>query len=237
MNQHDVAVVVGAGPGLGNALVGRFAKAGMRVAAVSRKGIAAPAIPGPANPAPATPGNPGPVRGYACDATVEDQVREVFDRIAGDLGPPSLVVFNVGTWDRGGILDISAALFEQAWRTGCFAGFLVGRTAATHMLGRGSGTIIFSGATGSIRGGAGFAAFASPKFALRALAQAMARELGPKGIHVAHAVLDGMIAPEDSPSERLLQPAAIAEAYYRLHLQPRSAWTHELDLRPSSESF
>jgi NAD(P)-dependent dehydrogenase (short-subunit alcohol dehydrogenase family) len=224
MSAREVAVVVGAGQGLGNALVGRFAEAGMRVAAVSRRGVA---------------GEPHRdlVRGYACDATVGEQVRSVLKRVADELGPPSLVVFNVGIWDQGGILDISEELFEQAWRTGCFAGFLVGRTAAASMLSRGSGTIIFSGATGSIRGGAGFAAFASPKFALRALAQAMARELGPKGIHVAHVVLDGMIAPEDSSSESQLQPAAIAETYYQLHLQDRAAWTHELDLRPSSEKF
>ena len=136
------------------------------------------------------------------------------------------------------ISDCPSALGAwQAWRTGCFAGFLVGRAAAASMLSRGSGTIIFSGATGSLRGGAEFAAFASPKFALRALAQSMARELGPKGIHVAHVVLDGMIAQEDSPSESLLQPAAIAETFYQLHRQNRSAWTHELDLRPSSEKF
>jgi NAD(P)-dependent dehydrogenase (short-subunit alcohol dehydrogenase family) len=224
MGTREVAVVVGAGPGLGNALVGRFAEAGMSVAAVSRRGVASEA-------------HRDLVRGYSCDATLGDQVRSVFERIADELGPPSLVVFNVGVWDRGGILDISEELFEQAWRTGCFSGFLVGRAAAASMLSRGSGTIIFSGATGSIRGGAGFAAFASPKFALRALAQAMARELGPKGIHVAHIVLDGMIAQEGSCSESLLQPAALAETYYQLHRQGRTAWTHELDLRPSSEKF
>jgi NAD(P)-dependent dehydrogenase (short-subunit alcohol dehydrogenase family) len=196
----------------------------MRVAAVSRRGQADDA-------------HRDLVRGYSCDATLGEQVRNVFERIADELGPPSLVVFNIGIWDRGGILEISEELFEQAWRTGCFAGFLVGRAAAASMLGQGSGTIIFSGATGSIRGGAGFAAFASPKFALRALAQSMARELGPKGIHVAHVVLDGMIAQEESPSESLLQPAAIAETYYQLHRHYRAAWTHELDLRPSSEKF
>jgi NAD(P)-dependent dehydrogenase (short-subunit alcohol dehydrogenase family) len=224
MGTLEVAVVVGAGPGLGDALVGRFAEAGMRVAAVSRRGVA---------------GEPHRdlVRGYSCDATVGEQVRNVFERVADELGPLSLVVFNVGIWDHGGILDISEELFEQAWRTGCFAGFLVGRAAAASMLNQGGGTIIFSGATGSIRGGAGFAAFASPKFALRALAQSMAREFGPKGIHVAHVVLDGMIAQEDSPSESLLQPAAIADTYYQLHRQTRGAWTHELDLRPSSEKF
>jgi NAD(P)-dependent dehydrogenase (short-subunit alcohol dehydrogenase family) len=224
MSTPEVAIVVGAGPGLGNALVRRCAKAGMRVAAVSRRGLA-------------DESHRDLIRGYPCDATLGEQVRNVFERVADELGPPSLVVFNVGIWDRGGILEISEELFEQAWRTGCFAGFLVGRAAAASMLGQGSGTIIFSGATGSIRGGAGFAAFASPKFALRALAQSLARELGPKGIHVAHVVLDGMIADEDSSSESLLQPDAIAETYYQLHRQARGAWTHELDLRSSSEKF
>lgn len=224
MSTREVAVVVGAGPGLGNALVRRFAEAGMRVAAVSRRGVADEA-------------HRDLVRGYCCDATVAEQVRSIFRQITDELDPPSLVVFNVGIWDQGGILDISEEVFEQVWRTGCFAGFLVGRAAAASMLNRGSGTIIFSGATGSIRGGAGFAAFASPKFALRALAQSMARELGPKGIHVAHVILDGMIAQEGAPSERMLQPAAIAETYYQLHRQDRSAWTHETDLRPSSEKF
>jgi len=223
MSAHEVAVVVGAGPGLGNALVARFAEAGMRVAAVVAGGVVA----GPQRVA---------VHGYSCDATIGEQVRDLFSRVAGELGPPSLVVFNVGIWDRGGILEISEELFEQAWRTGCFAGFLVGREAAAAMLDRGHGTIIFSGATGSIRGGAGFAAFASPKFALRALSQSIARELGPKGIHVAHVVLDGMIA-QDDPSDTLLQPAAIAETYYQLHRQHGAAWTHELDLRPASEKF
>jgi NAD(P)-dependent dehydrogenase (short-subunit alcohol dehydrogenase family) len=224
MGASEVAVVVGAGPGLGNALVLRFAEAGMRVAAVSRRGVAG----GPCGEM---------VRGYSCDATAGEQVRSAFKRIREELGSPSLVVFNIGIWDQGGILDISEELFEQAWRTGCFAGFLVGRAAATSMLSQGSGTIIFSGATGSIRGGAGFAAFASPKFALRALAQSMARELGPRGIHVAHVVLDGMIAQENARSESQLHPTAIAETYYQLHRQNRSAWTHELDLRPADEKF
>lgn len=224
MSVSEVAVIVGAGPGLGNALVRRFAESGMRVAAVSRRGLAGET-------------HRDLVRGYSCDATIGEEVTSVFERVTDEFGPPGVVIFNVGTWDKGGILEISEELFEQAWRTGCFAGFLVGRAAAASMLRQGRGTIIFSGATGSIRGGAGFAAFAAPKFALRALAQAMARELGPKGIHVAHVILDGMIAPENSPSEGLLQPCAIAETYYQLHRQARSAWTHELDLRPASEKF
>lgn len=224
MSQNEVAIVVGAGAGLGNALVARFADAGMRVAAVSRRG-------GADEP------QRGLVRFYSCDATVGEQVKRLFERVTAELGPPSLVVFNVGIWDPAAMLDISEELFEATWRTGCFAGFLVGRAAAASMLDTGGGTIIFSGATGSIRGGAGFAAFASPKFALRGLAQSMARELGPKNVHVAHVILDGMIAQENTPSDDLFQPVAIAETYYQLHRQSRSAWTHELDLRPSREKF
>jgi NAD(P)-dependent dehydrogenase (short-subunit alcohol dehydrogenase family) len=227
MAETAVGIIVGAGPGLGIALVNRFADGGMAVAAVSRKGTAR-----------GSPARGAVVRAYACDATVSDQVRSMFARVSEELGPPELVVFNVGTWDRAGILEISDDLFVQAWRTGCFGGFIVGRAAAEAMLPRGRGTIIFTGATGSLRGGAGFAAFAVPKFGLRALAQSMARELGPKGIHVAHVIVDGMIEPPGSPSRSgFMKPDEIAEAYFQLHRQQASAWTHELDLRPSIEKF
>lgn len=227
MSERQIAVVVGVGPGLGNALVRRFAEAGMNVAAVSRKGRPPEMIE-----------HRGLVRGYACDATVDDEVKAMFARVTAELGTPDVVVFNVGTWDRAGILDISDEVFEQAWRTGCFGGFLVGREAVRSMLPRERGTIIFSGATGSIRGGAGFAAFAVPKFGLRALAQSMAREFGPRGLHVAHVIIDGMIGQEGSAeSEGVLAPAAIAEAYFQLYRQQRSAWTHEIDLRPVGEKF
>lgn len=225
MSDVEVAVVVGAGPGLGSALVNRFAQGGMAVAAVSRKGIA-----------PGSQQGGAVVRGYACDATVIDQVESMFARVATELGTPDVVVFNVGTWDRAGILEISDELFLKAWRIGCFGGFLVGRTAARAMLPRGRGTIVFTGATGSLRGGAGFAAFAVPKFGLRALAQSMARELGPRGLHVAHVIIDGMIGQEVG-AEGFLRSSEIAEAYYQLHRQKRSAWSHEIDLRPSSEKF
>jgi NAD(P)-dependent dehydrogenase (short-subunit alcohol dehydrogenase family) len=129
-------------------------------------------------------------------------------------------------------------LFERAWRTGCFGGFLVGREAIRTMLPRERGTIIFSGATGSIRGGLGFAAFAVPKFGLRALAQSMAREFGPRGLHIAHVIIDGMIGQEgDAESDDVLAPVAVAEAYFQLYQQQRSAWTHEIDLRPVGEKF
>lgn len=227
MGATEVAMVIGVGPGLGSALVERFAAAGMTVAAVSRRGTV-----------PRRERSGGAVHGYACDATMSDQVKALFAEIETELGPPTLVVFNVGTWDRSSILQISDELFMEAWRTGCFAGFLVGRSAAEFMLPHKRGTIIFTGATGSIRGGAGFAAFAVPKFGLRALAQSMARELGPKGIHVAHVIIDGMIGQDsDAADKGVLRPSDIAEAYYQLYRQSSSAWTHEIDVRPSQEKF
>jgi NAD(P)-dependent dehydrogenase (short-subunit alcohol dehydrogenase family) len=144
----------------------------------------------------------------------------------------------------GGILDITPESFERCWRIGCMGGFLVGQAAARLMASIGAGTIIFTGATASLRGSAGFANLAVPKFGLRALAQSMARELGSKGVHVAHVIIDGQIESERSrhlADERgpdsLLPPSAIAESYYQLHRQPRGAWTHELDLRPWVEKF
>lgn len=227
MTQNQTAIVVGAGPGLGHALVRRFAAAGMQVAAVTRRGLP-----------PAGMGTADRVRAYACDATMRQQVDAMFTKVELELGTPDLVVFNVGTWDRAPVIEISDELFESAWRTGCFGGFLVGRAAAVTMQKRGRGTIIFTGATGSLRGGAGFAAFAVPKFGLRALAQSMARELGPQGIHVAHVIVDGMIGGEnDADPGTNMVPAEIAETYLHLHLQGRSAWSQEVDLRPAGEKF
>jgi NAD(P)-dependent dehydrogenase (short-subunit alcohol dehydrogenase family) len=164
--------------------------------------------------------------------------------VAAELGTPACVVFNAGGWARGSIVDLEPAAFERSWRAACFGGFLVGQAAARLMASSGSGTILFTGATASLRGGSGFAAFAAGKFGLRAVAQSMARELGPKGIHVAHIVIDGQIASpryQQLASERgpdaLLEPAAIAQTYWDLYRQPRSAWTFELELRPWVERF
>jgi NAD(P)-dependent dehydrogenase (short-subunit alcohol dehydrogenase family) len=154
------------------------------------------------------------------------------------------VAFNAGTYEPGGILDITPEAFERCWRVGCLGGFLVSQAAARLMIAAGAGTIVFTGATASLRGSAGFANLAVPKFGLRALAQSLARELGPKGIHVAHVIIDGQIESERSRpllSQRgpasLLDPEAIADTYYQLHRQPRDAWTQELDLRPWVEKF
>ena len=172
----------------------------------------------------------------------------LFDDVECDIGPVEVVVFNIGANVHFGIRETSVQVYRKVWEMAAFAGFLAGREAARVMVPRQTGTIIFTGATASMRGGAGFAAFAGAKFALRALAQSMARELGPEGIHVAHSIIDGAIDTafiRDNFPDRyklkdrdgILDPEAIADAYLMLHHQPRSAWTHELDLRPWIETF
>ena len=233
---QEVAVVVGVGPGLGWALTKHFAQAGMRVVAAARDPRKLERL--------ASAESKLGVRFEACNATQPPEVAKLFGTVERELGLPSLVVFNAGVFERGGILEITPEDFERCWRLGCFGGFLVGQAAARLMVTAGAGTILFTGATASLRGGAGFANLAVPKFGLRALAQSMARELGPKGIHVAHVIIDGQIESERYRSlstERgpasLLPPDAIAATYYQLHRQPRGAWTHELDLRPWVEKF
>jgi len=228
-----VAVVVGVGPGLGSAVARRFAAAGLAVAVARRR------PEGSVDLAEEIGG-----RVYACDATEQDSVESMFATIDRELGTPRVAVYNAGAYKPGGILEIEAADFERCWRVGCLGGFHVGQAAAKRMVEAGEGTIIFTGATASLRGSAKFANLAVPKFGLRALAQSMARDLGPRGVHVAHSIIDGQIAGErasHSAEERgqdaVLAPDAIAEAYYQLHVQPRSAWTQELDLRPWVEKF
>lgn len=228
-----VALVVGAGPGLGSAVARRFAQAGMTVAVARRSKDKLTAL------AEEIGG-----RAYGCDATDPRAVDGLFDAIAADLGAPSVVVFNAGAFRPGSILEIEPEDFERCWRIGCLGGFLVGQAAARRMVESGGGTIIFTGATAALRGSAKFANLAVPKFGLRALAQSMARELGPKGIHIAHVIIDGQIAADrdgyrsdERGEDAVLAPAAIAEAYYTLFTQDRSAWTLEMDLRPWGESF
>jgi NAD(P)-dependent dehydrogenase (short-subunit alcohol dehydrogenase family) len=236
MSEQQVAVIVGVGSGLGFALVKRFAKAGMAMAMAARNRqkleqlLEKEPIEG--------------ARAYACDATDQAAVDRLFTEVDRDLGPPEVVVFNAGAFQPGGILEIDPAEFERCWRIGCLGGLLVGQAAARRMVANGRGTILFTGATAALRGSARFANLAVPKFGLRALAQAMARELGPQGIHVGQVIIDGQIRSEryahleaERGPDSLLEPDAIAEMYYQLHAQPRSAWTLELDLRPWSEKF
>lgn len=237
-DSSPVALVVGAGPGLGAALCRKFAAEGMAVAASLRD---------PEKISDVVAGSDGKIKSYAADASDEKGVLALFDAVGEDLGDPSLVVFNAGAYHRGTVVETEAADFERSWKVGCFAGFLVGREAARRMLkypGEVKGTILFSSATASQRGGAGFVNLAVGKFGLKALCQSMARELMPRGIHVAQIVIDGQIfspryadlAKERQP-DGLLRPDAIAETYWMLHTQHRSAWTLDLDVRPWVEKF
>lgn len=239
---NGTAVVIGAGDALGGAIARRFAAGGL-IAVPSRRKI----LPLGALVAEIEESG-GRAEGVPCDARDEDEVISLFDRVEREIGPVEVCVFNAGAQFRGPIEETTARLYRQVWETAAFAGFLVGREAALRMMLRGRGTILFTGATASVRGGASFSAFASAKHALRALAQSMARELGPKGIHVGHVIVDGLIDsvsirekfPEDADArgeDGLLDPAHIAEMYWMLHSQPRDAWTFELDLRPAAERW
>jgi NAD(P)-dependent dehydrogenase (short-subunit alcohol dehydrogenase family) len=243
MDGARAALVVGAGPGLGGAVCRRFAGAGYAIAAVRRRhGDELAALCDEIAAA------GGSARGFETDARSEDQVVELFDRVESELGEIEVVVFNPGANVNFPIRDTTLRTFRKVWELACLAGFLVGREAARRMTPRGRGTILFTGATASVRGGSGYAAFASAKAGLRSLAQSMARELSPAGIHVAHVVIDGAI---DTPwirenfgealaargPDAMLAPDDVAATYLAVHQQPRSAWTFELDLRPWVERW
>ncbi|HJT08524.1 MAG TPA: SDR family oxidoreductase [Stellaceae bacterium] len=239
---RQVALVIGAGDALGGAIARRFAREGLIAAVVRRHGDKlAPLVD-------AIRSAGGAAEAFGIDARKEEQMTELVQRVERDLGPIEVAVFNIGANVRFPIRETTARVYFKVWEMGCFAGFLMGREVAKVMVPRQRGTILFTGATASVRGSAGFAAFAGAKHGLRALAQSMARELGPLGIHVAHTVIDGAIDTafiRDNFPERyalkeqggILDPDAIAENYWRLHQQPRSAWTHELDLRPWIENW
>lgn len=237
---QESAVIVGAGGGLGAALARRFAKGGLAVAVARRDADAlAPLVDEAAQAG-------GTARAYGVDATDERQVEELFAQVEADLGPVRVAIFNAGSFLIKPVAETSADEFRALWQTCCLGGFLTGRAAARRMLPHREGAIFFTGATAALRGGARFAAFASAKFGLRALAQSMARELGPEGIHVAHIVVDGIIdgprtrsftAGQTIEPDTILNPDHIAQTYWSVYKQPRSAWTFELDLRPYSEKW
>jgi NAD(P)-dependent dehydrogenase (short-subunit alcohol dehydrogenase family) len=236
MAARETAIIFGVGPGLGWALVRRLAAEGMRVGAVARDESKLVSM--------IESGGREGVRPYAADVSNADDVLRVFESVDRDLGEPDLVVFNAGAFRKGNVVDIDPAEFERCWRVGCLGGLLVGQAAARRMVKRKHGTIVFTGATAALRGSAGFANLAVPKFGLRALAQSMARELGPQGVHVGFVVIDGQIESEryrhlrdERGEDSLLAPDAIAELYLQLHRQPRSAWSQEVDVRPWSEKF
>ncbi len=241
-DKQKVALVAGVGDGLGGAVARRFARGGHAVAMVARTEARLARIAGDIE----REGGRGVA--YLADLREESAVTKLFEDVESELGAIDVVVFNTGANYRNSILDTPAETFESVWRLSCWAGFLVGREAARHMAPRGSGTIIFTGATASLRGAAQFAAFAAAKGGLRQVAQSMARELGPKGVHVCSAIIDGAIdsprmherAPERMAAlgpDGAMKPASLAEAYWQLAQQPRDAWTFEIDLRPWAEKF
>ena len=235
---QEIAVIVGVGSGLGWSLAERFAAAGMQTVVSARNVEKLGKLMQKAGDLSVQ------IHPHACDATKHEDVATLFAATAKRFGEPNVVVYNAGAFEMASVLDITPESFERCWRVGCYGGFLVGQAAARIMVALGAGTIIFTGATASIRGSARFANLAVPKFGLRALAQSMARELGPRGVHVAHVIIDGQIASEryrhlteQRGPDSLLPPDAIADMYFQLHRQPRGAWTHELDLRPWVEKF
>jgi NAD(P)-dependent dehydrogenase (short-subunit alcohol dehydrogenase family) len=240
--QARVALVIGAGDSTGGAIARRFAREGY-VACVTRRSAdkLQPLIDSIA-------ADGGIAYGYGSDARKEEEVVALVERIEAERGPIEVFVFNIGANVPSSILEETARKYYKIWEMACLGGFLNAREVAKRMVARGRGTMLFTGATASLRGSANFAAFAGAKHALRALAQSLARELGPKNIHVAHVVVDGAIDTEFIRSnfperyalkdqDGILNPDHIAENYWYLHTQPRDAWTFELDLRPYMEKW
>ncbi len=244
MTDRKVCLVIGAGDATGAAIAKRFARGGLHACVVRRPRhtdqleALAEEIRQSGHDASA----------HGVDARDEDQMVALIEQIEGSVGPIEVAVFNIGANVRFPIIELTARVYYKVWQMGSFAGFLMGREVAKRMIPRGRGTILFTGATASLRGGAGYSAFAGGKHGLRALAQSMARELGPEGLHIAHVVVDGpidtafvrerfpdMVAAR--PKDGLLQPEDMAEAYLALHRQPQSAWTQEIDLRPWMEPW
>ena len=239
---EQVALIIGAGDAIGSAIARKFARRGLTVCAARRNGDRL----GPLVQELTGAGHRA--HAFSCDARREEAISELFARIEADIGEIAVVVFNVGANVPMGILETDSRKFFKIWEMACFAGFLSGREAARYMTKRERGTIIFTGATASLRGAAGFAAFASAKHGLRALAQSMARELGPRNIHVAHVVIDAAVDTQwindnlpDAAALKLrdgiVAPDDLADNYVMLFDQPRNAWTFELDIRPWIEHW
>ena len=240
----EAALVVGAGDATGGAIARAFAREGF-TACVNRRARNAEQLEALVQ---SIRDEGFTARAYPGDARIEDEVAAMVNSIECDVGPIEVAIFNIGANVNFTVLETTAQVYRKVWEMAAFAGFLMGREVAKRMVERQSGTIIFTGATASLRGGKGYSAFAGAKAALRMLAQSMARELGPHNIHVAHVVIDGGIDTkfirgirpdfdEAKAADKVLSPDAIASQYVALHKQHRSAWTHELDLRPWGETF
>ena len=232
------AAVLGVGPGLGAAVARRFAREGFAVALMARR---EESVAGVREEIEGAGGTALPV---STDATDPASVAAAFDQIRSNLGDPEVFVYNAGAFQMGGILDLSPEKFDECFKANCAGAFYAAQQVLPAMVEAGRGTVLLTGATAALRGGARFSALAVGKFGLRALAQSTAREFGTQGIHVAHVVVDGQIdtprVREMSPDREdhtMLSPDAIAETYWQLHSQDSTAWTLELDLRPSVERF
>ncbi len=236
------ALIIGAGDATGGAIARRFAREGY-ITCVTRRSAdkLAPLVE-------QIQAEGGVAHGFGSDARKEEEMVELVAKIERDIAPIEVAVFNIGANVRFPITETTARVYYKVWEMACFGGFLMGREVAKAMLPRGRGTIIFTGATASLRGREGFAAFAGAKHALRALAQSMARELWPKGIHVAHPVIDGAIDTEFirtqfperyalKEQQGIVNPEHIADLYWQIHQQPRDAWIHETELRPWLETW
>jgi NAD(P)-dependent dehydrogenase (short-subunit alcohol dehydrogenase family) len=233
-----VAAVVGVGPGLGAAVARRFAREGYAVALLARREESFAPV------AAAIEAAGGRALGVPGDATDPAAVRAAFARVRETLGTPEVLVYNAGAFAMAPVVDIAPDDFERCWKTGCFGAFLAVKETVPAMVAAARGTVLLTGATASLRGSANFACLAVGKFGLRALAQSLAREVGPRGVHVAHVVVDGVIdTPRirhllpDRPTSTLLAPDALAETYWQLHVQYPTAWTLEIDVRPAVEKF
>jgi NAD(P)-dependent dehydrogenase (short-subunit alcohol dehydrogenase family) len=245
MTEKGACLVVGAGDGVGGAVARAFAREGLAVC-VTRRPRNIDQLEALAQDIRAAGGEAHP---FGVDAREEAEMVGLVDRIEAEIGPLEVVVFNIGANVRFPAVETTSRVFTKVWEMAAYSGFLAGREAARVMTPRGRGTILFTGATASVRGGAQFSAFASAKHGLRAVAQSFARELGPKGVHVAHVVIDGAIdgvftrtnrgdqVEELLARDAILRPDEIARNYVWLHRQQRSAWTHEMDLRPWSEPW
>jgi NAD(P)-dependent dehydrogenase (short-subunit alcohol dehydrogenase family) len=244
--QNGAVLLVGAGDAIGSAVARRFAEGGYKVCVARRDAAKSKGLVDELKAEGLT------IHAFSVDARQEAEVQALFARVEKEIGPIEVCLFNAGSNVNKPLLETTEKLFFKAWELACYAGFLVGREAAKYMLARGHGTMLFTGATASVRGGVGFSAFASAKFGLRAVAQAMARELGPKNIHVVHLLIDAAVNSEaihqrmkaasginatDIPAGSLTETSSIAEAYWFAHRQAKDGWTFELDLRPSVEKW